>query len=326
MAVKQKKVSPKKVLKKKSAKKFVKKINKPAYVCKQVLVVGLGLIGASFAKALKNNKVCARVLGSTRSDKTLKIAIKQKIIDEGSNDLVAISEKLNKGDVILIATPTLSVPEKLLLLKDALARGVVVTDAASVKGDIAHKAIKIFGKLPEHLVLGHPIAGSEKSGIEAVNPALYEKHRVILTPTIETSKTSLQKVEKLWKRVGAQVSFMGVEEHDRVLAATSHLPHVLAFSLVDALAKRSERKDIFAYAAGGFRDFTRIAGSDPQMWHDIVIANRSAILGALDRFDQSLSELRSAIDHQDSKLLLEIFSDAKKSRDQFSSLNPSIKK
>jgi len=117
-----------------------------------------------------------------------------------------------------------------------------------------------------------------------------------------------------------------VDEHDRILAATSHLPHVLAFSLVDALAKRSERKDIFTYAAGGFRDFTRIAGSDPQMWHDIVIANREAILSALDRFDQSLSELRSAIDHQDGKLLLEIFSDAKKARDQFSSLNPSIKK
>jgi prephenate dehydrogenase len=314
--------------KKKSAvkKTEAKKLARPAYVCKQVLVVGLGLIGASFAKALKNNHVCGRVLGSTRSDKTLKTAIKSKIIDEGGNDLVAISAKLNKGDVILIATPTLSVPEKLSMLKDALARGVIVTDAASVKGDIAQKAVKIFGKLPEHLVLGHPIAGSEKSGIEAVNPALYERHRVILTPTVETNKTSLRKVERLWQRVGAQVSFMGVEEHDRVLAATSHLPHVLAFSLVDALAKRSERKDIFTYAAGGFRDFTRIAGSDPQMWHDIVIANRVAILMALDRFDQSLSELRSAIEHQDSKLLLEIFSDAKNSRDQFSSLNPSIKK
>lgn len=318
----------KKILVKKTRvkKTSAKSAAKQAVVCKQVLVVGLGLIGASFAKALKNNKICSRVLGSTRSDKTLKTAIKQKIIDAGSNDLIAIAATLNKGDVILIATPTLSVPEKLAVLKDALSRGVIVTDAASVKGDIARKAITIFGKLPEHLVLGHPIAGSEKSGIAAVNPALYEKHRVILTPTPETNKTSLRKVEQLWKRVGAQVSLMGVEEHDRVLAATSHLPHVLAFSLVDALAKRSERKDIFTYAAGGFRDFTRIAGSDPQMWHDIVIANRAAILLALDRFDQSLSTLRTAIDHQDSKVLLEIFSDAKKSRDKFASLNSSTKK
>ncbi len=314
-----KKIVRKKIMKKQLPKKRV--VKKPNYVCKQVLVVGLGLIGASFAQALKNNRVCERVLGSTRSDKTLKIALKSKIINEGSNDLVKIAAKLNKGDVILIATPTLSVPEKLLVLKDAMARGVIVTDAASVKGDIAHKVIKLFGKLPEHLVLGHPIAGSEKSGIAAVNPSLYEKHRVILTPTIETNKLSLRKVEQLWKRVGAQVSLMSVEEHDRILAATSHLPHVLAFSLVDALAKRSERKDIFTYAAGGFRDFTRIAGSDPQMWHDIVIANRAAILSALDRFDQSLAELRSAIDHQNSKQLLDIFSDAKQARDQFSKLN-----
>jgi len=319
MAANKKTVSRKKILKKNSVKK-------PAYVCKQVLVVGLGLIGASFAKALKNNHVCNRVLGSTRSEKTLKIAIKNKIIDQGSNDLASIAATLNKGDVVLIATPTLSVPEALRMLQEPLARGVIVTDAASVKGDIASKAVKIFGKLPEHLVLGHPIAGSEKSGIDAVNPRLYENHRVILTPDSGTNPNSLRKVEKLWKRVGAKVSLMSVDEHDRILAATSHLPHVLAFSLVDALAKRSERKDIFTYAAGGFRDFTRIAGSDPQMWHDIVIANREAILSALDRFDQSLSELRSAIDHQDGKLLLEIFSDAKKARDQFSSLNPSIKK
>lgn len=293
---------------------------KQKVVVKQVLVVGLGLIGGSFAKALKNNGMCERVLGSTRSGDTLKKAIDQCIIDWGSNNLADAAAQLNEGDVVLLATPTLSVPDKLAELKEALVRGVIITDAASVKGDLADKAVKLFGKMPAHLVLGHPIAGSERSGIDAVDEQLFQNHRVILTPCAETNRDSVKKVAQLWESMGAIVSEMSVEEHDRILAATSHLPHVLAFSLVDALAKRSEQRDIFTYAAGGFRDFTRIAGSDPQMWHDIVLANRDAILAALDDFDKSLDQMRQAIDSRNGHRLLQIFSEAKAARDRFSAL------
>lgn len=289
-------------------------------IVNQVLVVGLGLIGASFAKALKDNGACSRVLGYTRSAVTLQKALALGVIDTGSATLAEAVTHLKEGDVILLATPTLTVPQHLAELKEALMRGVIVTDAASVKGDLARKATALFGKMPTHLVLGHPIAGSEKSGIDAVNPKLFEHHRVILTPVTETSREALLKVKRLWESTGALVSEMNVEEHDRILAATSHLPHVLAFGLVDALAKKSDQKDIFTYAAGGFRDFTRIAGSDPQMWHDIVIANREAILSALDQFEKSMQQLRDAIDKGNSAKLMQVFTEAKAARDAFSAI------
>jgi prephenate dehydrogenase len=287
-------------------------------IANQVLVVGLGLIGASFAKALKDSHACSRVLGCTRSAITLQKALTQGVIDWGTVTLAEAVAHLDEGDVILLATPTLVVPQQLAQLKEALMRGVIVTDAASVKGDLAAKAKEFFGKIPSHLVLGHPIAGSEKSGIDAINQRLFEKHRVILTPLAETNRDAVKKVTLLWESMGALVSEMTVEEHDRILAATSHLPHVLAFGLVNALAKKSDQKDIFTYAAGGFRDFTRIAGSDPQMWHDIVIANREAILSALDEFEKSMLQLREAIDKGNSAKLMQVFTEAKAARDAFS--------
>lgn len=289
-------------------------------IANQVLVVGLGLIGASFAKALKDHGACSRIMGCTRSALTLQKALSQGVIDWGTQTLVEAVAHLQEGDVILLATPTLTVPQHLLELKEALMRGVIVTDAASVKGDLARKAVELFGKMPTHLVLGHPIAGSEKSGIDAINPKLFENHQVILTPVAETNRDAIQKVTKLWESIGATVSEMSVDDHDRILAATSHLPHVLAFGLVGALAKKSDQKDIFTYAAGGFRDFTRIAGSDPQMWHDIVMANREAILLALDEFEKSMCQLREAIDKGNSAKLMQIFTEAKTARDAFSAI------
>lgn len=287
-------------------------------VAKRVLVVGLGLIGGSFAKALRDNALCEMVLGCTRSPLTLQKALSNGVIDWGTTVLAEAVAHLEEGDVVMLATPTLTVPSHLAQLKDCLLRGVIVTDAASVKGDLARKACELFGKMPGHLVLGHPIAGSEKSGIEAINPKLYENHRVILTPVPETKRDAIRTVTRLWQGVGALVSEMGVEEHDRILAATSHLPHILAFGLVDALAKKSDQKDIFAYAAGGFRDFTRIAASDPQMWHDIVLANKEAILQAMDEFEKSLHQLREAIEKGNSAKLMQVFTEAKAARDAFS--------
>ena len=175
----------------------------------------------------------------------------------------------------------------------------------------------IFGEVPPQFVPGHPIAGSEKSGVLAANAALYQGHRVILTPLPTTSRTHTALVEKLWRIAGAQVLMLSVEEHDQVLGMTSHLPHVIAYSLVDTLAHDADNPNIFHYAAGGFRDFTRIASSDPIMWHDIMRANKSAVLEAVDLFTANLAQLRHAIEHENGEQLLEIFTRAKAARDTF---------
>jgi 3-phosphoshikimate 1-carboxyvinyltransferase len=196
---------------------------------------------------------------------------------------------------------------------------VTITDCASVKGSIRDAAIKAWGKFPSQLVLGHPIAGSEQSGVTAANPALFHRHKVILTPEDCDQAHHIERVTTLWQMLGAEVLEMPVWEHDVVLAATSHLPHVIAYSLVDTLANDEENENIFRYAAGGFKDFTRIASSDPTMWHDIMLANKDSILRALDLFQSNLSNLRQAIERGDSAQLLAVFSRAKQARDQFKS-------
>lgn len=291
-----------------------------------ILVVGLGLIGASFIQALKQAGASSRFLGSTRSPATLDMALKQGLIEEGNNDVAEASASLQAGDLVFIASPTLSVPAVLQSLKPALERGVIVTDAASVKGSVRDAARAFYGCVPPGLVLGHPIAGSEKSGLQAAQADLYRHHGVILTPEEDTDKAAIACVQSLWEATGATVSRMSVELHDQVLAATSHLPHVLAYSLVNTLAESHAHDEIFEHAAGGFRDFTRIAASDPLMWHDIVLANRSAILQQIDSFTSGLSTLREAIEKGDSESLLAIFSRAKKARDDFSDILAERKK
>ena len=192
-----------------------------------------------------------------------------------------------------------------------------VTDVASVKGSLVDTAVRIAGAMPANFVPGHPIAGSEQSGVEAALADLFKDHRVILTPTAETSPRALAVVDALWASTGAEVLHMDVAEHDAVLAATSHLPHVLAYALVDALAGSSQGEQIFRFAAGGFRDFTRIASSDPVMWRDITLANKDQLLLALDSFSEHLATLRAAIDSSDSDSLYGIFTRAKASRDRF---------
>ncbi len=211
----------------------------------------------------------------------------------------------------------MSVTTVLQDIKDFISPDVIITDGASVKGSVQHAAEQVFGAVPSQLVLGHPIAGSEKSGVTAANPDLYENHRVILTPDVNTAPDALALVTAMWSVVGAEVLTMSVAEHDEVLGATSHLPHVIAYSLVDTLAQDIHNPNIFKYAAGGFRDFTRIASSDPVMWHDIMRANKTAILQSMDLFIDNLSRLRSSIEHEDSDYLLNVFSRAKEARDEF---------
>ncbi len=205
-------------------------------------------------------------------------------------------------------------------LSGALAPHAVLTDVGSAKGSVVEAARKAFGVLPAGFVPGHPIAGTEKSGVEASFAELFRRRKVILTPLETSSEQAIGTVATMWSHTGAQVVEMSVQHHDHVLAATSHLPHVLAYALVDSLARLDETSEIFQYAAGGFRDFTRIASSDAQMWHDICLANRAEVLAMLELYQRELGSFTDLLRAGDSSAILEIFSRAKLARDHFTRL------
>ncbi|CBL44611.1 3-phosphoshikimate 1-carboxyvinyltransferase [gamma proteobacterium HdN1] len=283
----------------------------------RVLIVGIGLIGGSFACALKAAGVVGEVVGYSRRTTTLARALELGIIDRAETSIV---DALADVDLVMLAAPIGSTRALLEAMKPALNGKTIVTDAGSVKGSVIEDVQQIFGRVPEWFVPGHPIAGAEKSGVEAADAKLYQDHKVILTPHGNTSAAALDLVCAAWRATGAEILLMDANHHDRVLAATSHLPHLLAFSLVDTLAKENENQEIFRYAAGGFRDFTRIASSDPTMWHDIFVANRDSVLGALDHFSRGLEAMRRAVEAQDSQALLGIMTRAKVARDHFTKM------
>ncbi|WP_457241606.1 bifunctional prephenate dehydrogenase/3-phosphoshikimate 1-carboxyvinyltransferase [Pseudomonas chlororaphis] len=283
----------------------------------RLVVVGLGLIGGSFAKGLRESGVCREVVGVDLDPQSRKLAVELGVVDRCEEDLALACQG---ADVIQLAVPILAM-EKLLAILAGMDLGqAILTDVGSAKGNVVRAATEAFGGMPLRFVPGHPIAGSEQSGVEAANGQLFRRHKVILTPLAQTDPAALAVVDKLWRELGADVEHMQVERHDEVLAATSHLPHLLAFGLVDSLAKRSENLDIFRYAAGGFRDFTRIAGSDPVMWHDIFLANREAVLRTLDTFRNDLDALRDAVDAGDGHQLLGVFTRARVAREHFSKI------
>ncbi|APU30032.1 bifunctional prephenate dehydrogenase/3-phosphoshikimate 1-carboxyvinyltransferase [Ectopseudomonas alcaliphila JAB1] len=283
----------------------------------RLVVVGLGLIGGSFAKGLRERGLCREVVGVDLDAESRRLAVQLGVVDRCESDLAAACQG---ADVIQLAVPILAM-EKLLAQLAALDLGnAVLTDVGSAKGNVVRAARLAFSGKAVRLVPGHPIAGSEQSGVEAANAELFRRHKVILTPCEYSDEAALALVEGLWRELGADVEAMEVEHHDQVLAATSHLPHLLAFTLVDSLAKRSENLEIFRYAAGGFRDFTRIAGSDPVMWHDIFLANREAVLRTLDTFRDDLDALRDAVDAGDGHQLLGVFTRARVAREHFSKI------
>lgn len=281
------------------------------------VVIGAGLIGGSLAKGLRLRGQCREVIAVVRRAETAEAALAEGVADRAVLDIADVAAELGRSDVVFIAVPTLAVEPVLTQLKSVLSPSVVITDGASVKGSVAAAARRVYGCLPPQLVLGHPIAGSEKSGVTAANPDLYVDHRVILTPTDETSPEHLQTVRNMWLSVGAEVLDMPIDEHDQVLGATSHLPHAIAYSLVDTLAHDIDSPNIFRYAAGGFRDFTRIASSDPVMWHDIMKANSAQVVRSLDQFMDNLARMRQAIADGDGEYLLDTFTRAKKARDKY---------
>lgn len=291
-------------------------------VVNKLVVIGIGLIGGSLATGLKKRGACGEVIGIARSEQTCVDAVNLHVVDRAYTSLKMIAPELTAGDVIFISVPTLSVKAVLQEIKGCVSADVTITDGASVKGNVQAAAEEVYGaenngEFPAQFVLGHPIAGSEKSGVTAANPDLYANHRCILTPLETTGVAHLDLITRMWQAVGAEVLTMTVEDHDEVLGATSHLPHVIAYSLVDTLAHDIDNPNIFRYAAGGFRDFTRIASSDPIMWHDIMRANKTGVLHALDLFIANLTRLRTSIETEDSQYMLDVFTRAKNVRDEF---------
>ena len=276
-------------------------------------VIGVGLIGGSLARAARHHGLVDSIIGCGRDEAHLRKAVELGVIDRYTTD---IAEAVKEADLVVVAVPVNSIEAVFTAMRNALANNTVITDVGSVKGSVI-KASQSLGKYQSNFVPGHPIAGTENSGVEASFAGLFDDRVVLLTPTEQTSAQALNLVEQFWSAISAEVIQLDAVHHDEVLAATSHLPHVLAFALVDNLARTDSSQEIFRYAAGGFRDFTRIASSNPQMWSDICLANDKALLNVLEAYMQDLGKLREAIAQKDSESILKIFENAKRARDAF---------
>ncbi len=274
----------------------------------------MGLIGGSFALALKKAS-SMHITGIGRSQASLQEALNLGVIDARSDTLEAnLHAALEDADLILIATPVAQTTSILQSIKPYLSNNTIITDAGSTKGDVLACAKEILGEQFNQFVGGHPIAGAEKSGVTAAMANLYLGKNVVLTPTAETNKNAVALVAEFWRKCGANVSEMSAETHDSIFAAVSHLPHLLAFALVDEIASRPNAGQLFSFAASGFRDFTRIAGSHPEMWRDISLANRSALLGELETYQNELSKLKQLLTNEDGAGLQALFDRASTAR------------
>ena len=287
-------------------------------IFERLVVLGVGLMGGSLALAAKKAGVVGTVVGWSRTEATLQTALANGVIDSAELDLAAA---LKGADCVVVATPTILAETIIIQALELLPSTVAVTDVASVKGNIADALTGHFDKVPSNAILGHPIAGSEQSGVSAAKDDLYQNHRVILindpASSPQTDPVLLAKVSQLWQAVGAEVFEMTVSEHDHVLALTSHLPHLLAYALVAQLSNHNENVNVFNFAAGGLRDFTRIASSDPRMWREILLANKTQLSSSIDDFEQWIAQLRTMLDSNDGDALEMVFSDVKNSRDNF---------
>lgn len=280
----------------------------------RLAIIGVGLIGGSLARALRAAGAVDEIVGCGRALANLQRARALGVIDRLTQDP---ADAVAGADLVFIAVPLGAMRDVFASIRDQLDARAVLTDGGSVKGSVVADALAVFGHAPPCLVPGHPIAGTEHSGVEASFAELYHQRRVILTPLPETDPEALRRVTLMWEQCGAEVTCMSVAHHDEVLAATSHLPHMLAFGLVDALARMRENDEIFRYAAGGFRDFTRIASSNPVMWRDICLANREALSAMLARFGIEMTDLAESIRQADGDRLLTIFERAKSARDRY---------
>lgn len=283
-------------------------------------IIGVGLIGGSLARAAKAGGSVSRVVGFGRGASNLQDALRLQIIDEIA---VSAAAAVKDADIVVLAIPVAATETVLRSIAPALKPDAVVTDVGSVKQAVMAAASRALGAHCVRFVPAHPIAGTEDSGAAASRADLFRDKRVIFTPDDDTDTAALERVATLWRKAGAEVLTMDAAQHDRVFARTSHLPHLLAYQLVDLLAHTYEpvlpaaTPSVFDFAASGFRDFTRIASSDPAMWRDICLHNRDAILNALDQYRAGLEELRAAIARGDGEHLFKLFGDAKHVRDRY---------
>ena len=275
-------------------------------------IIGLGLIGGSIAAGLKKNNSGHAIMAWDRNRESLEHGLAAGLIDMSLENPVEID-----AEVVVLALPVRALEESLPRIDFG---DSIITDVGSVKGHVLDTFKKVMGAVPEKFVPGHPIAGSEQHGVAAADPDLFVGHRVILTPLADTDKTATSKVAGMWQELGATVSFMTPQHHDQILAQTSHLPHLLAYALVDTLSWGGDSLEVFQYAAGGFRDFSRIAASDPVMWRDIFLSNAEPIVEVLDRYGEEVASLRQLIIEGDGVQLEAIFARAKVARDYFSEI------
>lgn len=278
----------------------------------RLAIIGVGLIGGSFALALKRAAVVGEVVGLGRSSASLDEALRLGVIDRSAAN---IRDAVAGADAVLIATPVGQMPDIFSALREVLPAGCVVTDAGSTKQDVVAAARAGLADRANQFIPAHPIAGREKSGVVAAEAALFERRHVVLTPLAENRPADVERVEALWQACGARVSRMPASRHDAVFAAVSHLPHMLAYALVNDIAGRADAEELFSFAAGGFRDFTRIASSSPEMWRDIALNNRAALLAEIDAYGERLAHLRALIAAGDGAALESLMAAARDRRD-----------
>jgi prephenate dehydrogenase len=278
----------------------------------QITIIGVGLIGGSFALALKAAGHTAKFVGYGRNEQNLIRAVERGIIDSYSTSL---AKAVEGSDLVLVAAPVGANDAIFEQLAGAVTKDCIVTDAGSVKQSVIAAARRHFDSL-SNFVPAHPIAGTEHSGVEAGFASLYQGKRLIVTADAETSAEASALVSDLWSQTGAVIETMTPARHDKVFAATSHLPHLLAFSLVETLFRMEQQEELLRYASGGFSDFTRIASSDPVMWKDICLHNSDCILDAVSHLEKGLSELTAAIERKDERAIEHMFRVAKKTRDE----------
>ena len=279
---------------------------------KKLAIIGVGLIGSSLSLALREAGKVGQVVGYGRNRASLEKGIELGVLDSFGD---SIATTIQDADVVVVAVPLGAMQSVFTEIDTAVQTGAVITDVGSTKGSVVAAAQSALKQSLRRFVPGHPIAGTEKSGIEAGFATLFQKRKVILTPLEQTDSEATGVIDQMWQDCGAGVEYLDVEHHDRVLAATSHLPHMLAYALVHYLSGLNEHDEIFQFAAGGFRDFTRIASSDPVMWRDVCLANGDALVGLIEQYQDELDRVAAAIKAGDAEELLRLFGKAKSERD-----------
>ena len=277
----------------------------------RVAVVGVGLIGGSFALALKAARCCGHVAGAGRGTANLRLALERGAIDSIAADAAAA---VRDADLVLVATPVAQVEKVLRAVRPEIKPGAIVTDAGSTKRDVVAAARAALGGKIAQFIPAHPIAGAEESGVAAADPALFRGRRLVLAPLAENREEDIEALAGLWSAIGARVSRMTPEAHDAAFAAVSHLPHLLAYALVHEISERPDAAQLFGYAAGGFRDFTRIASSHPEMWRDICVANRDRLLQEVQLFEKKLKTVGEMLETGDAAALEKLFAEARAAR------------